>query len=69
MDSLPLRNILQVDDQKIMKNLFEDIRNYYSTKTILKTIYCNNYHHLIHDLELFFNNFKLFLHVGIVMNI
>ena len=58
MESLPLRNNLGSHNSENMKNLLEDIRNYYYTKKIVKTIYSNSYHHLINDLELFFNNLK-----------
>lgn len=58
MESLPLRNNLGDHSHENIKDLLEDIRNYYYTKTIVKTIYANSYHHLINDLELYFNNFK-----------
>lgn len=58
MESLPLRNNLGGHINENIKNLLEDIRNYYFTKEIVKTIYSNSYHHLINDLELFFNDFK-----------
>lgn len=58
MESLPLKNNLDGHNSENMKNLLEDIKNYYFTKKIVQTIYSNSYHHLINDLELFFNNFK-----------
>ena len=58
MESLPLRNNLGGHSNKNIKKILEDIKNYYVIKSIVKAIYCNEYHHLLNDLDLFFNNFK-----------